>query len=64
LEYFSNNKPWDRKTLIKPLTAKESIQSHGVVLVEILEDRRIKFEAFPQKTQVNDFTNNAKYFVR
>lgn len=63
-DYFSDGDYWDRKSLVKPLTAKEAHESYGIALVEVLEDRKIKFEAFPGKTQVNGFTGNAKYFVR
>lgn len=62
--YLSDGEHWDRKSLVKPLTAKEAHDSDGIVLVEMLEDRRIKFEAFPGETQVSGFTDNAKYFVR
>jgi len=63
-DYFSDGKHWDRGELVKPLTAKEAHESYGVVLVEMIEDRKIKFEAFPDKIQVNGFTGYAKYFVR
>lgn len=61
-DYYHEDEYWDRGSLVKPLVAKEAPESFGVVLVEMLEDRKIKFEAFP--FQANSFTGNAKYFVR
>ena len=44
-------KPWDRKGFAKiAKVVGNDKQVSGVVLVQMLEDRRIKFEAFPGKT--------------
>ena len=63
-DYFHDGRHWDRKTLVKPLEAKESLDFYGIVLVEMLEDGRLRFEAFPDQILVDDFTDDAKYFVR
>ncbi|MEK6861342.1 MAG: hypothetical protein AABY07_05205 [Nanoarchaeota archaeon] len=57
---------WDRRSLVKDLTTKINSDVQGTVLVQMIEDRKIKFEAFPGKTasQVSGFTNNAKIYER
>ena len=61
-----NGNSWDRKSLIKDLKTKSYEVVQGVVLVQMIENRRIKFEAFPGKTasQVSKFTQNAKIYER
>jgi len=58
--------PWDRKSLVKGLktTSNEIVQ--GIVLVQVLDNRKIKFEVFPGKTasQVDEFTLNVKIYER
>lgn len=64
-DYFDGGKVWDQghyaELIVKPRDAVE-----GTVLVEMLENRKIKFESFPGKTasQVNGFTSGAKIYVR
>ncbi|HVE80855.1 MAG TPA: hypothetical protein VNA68_01810 [Candidatus Dormibacteraeota bacterium] len=57
---------WSQMTLAKG--ARVQLQSHaaGVVLVQMLEGRKLKFEAFPGKTaaQVSAFTPAAKVYTR
>ncbi|KKR06457.1 MAG: hypothetical protein UT34_C0001G0498 [candidate division WS6 bacterium GW2011_GWF2_39_15] len=58
---------WDRNTLIKGLKAKNHEEYVvGTVLVQMLENRKIKFEAFPGKkaSHIYVFTTNAKIFER
>ncbi len=57
---------WDMKSLVKGLTTKSYEDVQGVVLVQMLGPRKIKFETFPGKTasQVNEFTGNAKIYER
>lgn len=66
LEYYDGSSTWDRKTHAKPLTAAFTSYVQGVALVEMVHDRKIKFEVFPGKTaaDVTGFTDNAKYFER
>ncbi len=62
----SDELPWDRISLTKGLKTVSNEIVEGVVLVQMIEDRKIKFEAFPEKTasQVNGFTENAKVYER
>lgn len=58
---------WDRNSFMKGLVAHN--QEHtvqGTVLVQMLEKRKIKFEAFPGKSavEVSGFTNHVKIFER
>ncbi len=58
---------WDRKSKPKGgLKVKPSQFVKGTVLVQLLEDRKLKFEAFPGKTatQVSGFSSGAKIFIR
>src|SRR3989344_8865198 len=57
---------WDRISVVKDLKTKSYEMVHGVVLIQMLENRKIKFEAFPGKTasQVSGFTENAKTYER
>ena len=58
---------WDRDSLVKGVVAKNhENQVEGTVLVQMLENRKIKFEAFPGKkaSQVTAFTASAKVFER
>ncbi|PIY79980.1 MAG: hypothetical protein COY80_05295, partial [Candidatus Pacebacteria bacterium CG_4_10_14_0_8_um_filter_42_14] len=62
-----NGYSWDRSTLIKGLKAKNHEEYvAGTVLVQMLEGRKIKFEAFPGKNagQIPAFTANAKIYER
>ena len=61
-----NGNPWDRISLAKGLKTVSNEMVQGVVLVQIIEKRKIKFEAFPGKTasQINGFTENAKIYER
>jgi len=58
---------WDGKSFAKMIKADgNDEQVTGVVLVQMLENRKIKFESFPGKTasQVNEFTSKAKIYER
>lgn len=67
-DYFINsNQYWDRMTPEKNITSKnleDNIQ--GVVLLQILDDSKLKVEIFPGKsaTQVSDFTANSEIYDR
>ncbi|HIG92673.1 TPA: M23 family metallopeptidase [Candidatus Woesearchaeota archaeon] len=61
------NEEWSRQNFAKIGKAYgHEEQVEGVVLVEMISDRKIKFEAFPGKTAstVNGFTEKAKIYVR
>jgi len=61
-----DGKPWDRKSATKNLKTTSNEMVQGIVLVQMLENRKIKFEAFPGKNgaQVNGFTGNVKMYER
>ena len=61
-----NGDSWDRRSLAKVSKTKSYENVLGVVLVQMISDRKIKFEAFPGKTasQVSSFTENAKIYER
>jgi len=57
---------WDRRSFANIKNAFGGDSVSGTVLVQILENRKIKFESFPGKSasQVNGFTENAKIYER
>lgn len=62
-----NGEEWNRLDFAKIIGSKR-FDEHvsGVVLVQMIEDRKIKFEAFPNKkaSEVSGFTENAKIYER
>ncbi len=66
-DYLTNEgSVWDRRSLAKVSGTRAGEYVQGVVLVQMIESRKIKFEAFPGKTasQVSGFTANAKVYER
>lgn len=65
-DYKDGDDWWDRNKLVKGLKAKNSQEIHGVVLLELIEDRKLKVEIFPGKNaaQVSSLTKNAKIYER
>jgi hypothetical protein len=61
-----NGSYWDRTSFAKDLKTVERENVLGVVLVQVLEGRKIKFETFPGKTasEAAGFTNAAKMYER
>ncbi len=57
---------WDRRSYAKDLKAVGGSQVQGVVLAQLIEDRKLKFEAFPGKTISNatGFTSSAVIYER
>ena len=57
---------WDRVSFTKISSAAGKGSVQGVVLVQMLDGRKIKFEAFHGKTssEVSGFTQNAKIYER
>lgn len=53
-------------SLVKGIRVQTSGPVHGTVLAQMINDRQLKFEAFPEKTaaQVSDFTDNARIYTR
>ncbi|AJF61327.1 hypothetical protein QT06_C0001G0487 [archaeon GW2011_AR15] len=66
-DYFTaDGDYWDRKFLAKGIYTEGYDQVEGVVLVQMTEERKIRFEAFPGKdaSEVTGFTENAKMYER
>lgn len=64
-DYLENGKIWDIGHYADlKVMPRDNVE--GVALVQMLENRKIKFEAFPGKaaSQVNGFTSNAKIYER
>lgn len=57
---------WNFEGYVQGLRAKNYEQIDGVVLVQLLEDRKLKMEVFPGKTgaEVNGFTSAARIYER
>lgn len=68
LEYYrtTSGQMWDRMHAFTDIKARPQSYVQGVVLVQMLENRKIKFEAFPGKTteQVSNFTDKAIMYER
>ena len=65
-EHFYNESRWDGSSLVKGLKVQNSEYVRGVILLQLIEDRRLKVEIFPNKTSetANSFTENAKIYER
>lgn len=64
---YDGDKEWDFKNLVKGLKIKNyDGQVSGVALLQMLEDRKLKVEVFPDKTanEVSGFTDYAKIYER
>jgi hypothetical protein len=61
-----NGQSWDRASLVKDLKVRNTSYSHGTVLFQLVEKRKLKLEIFPGKntSQVSGFTNAAKIYER
>jgi len=64
-DYLNNGKVWDEGHYAELVVQPQNVVE-GTALVQMLEDRKIKFESFPGKkaSQVSGFTENAKVYVR
>ncbi len=65
-EYFGPDGTRWYNTPVKNIQSKNQTQVAGVVLVQMLEDRKLKFEVFSGKSipEVNNFDNNAQVYER
>ncbi len=65
-DYYDGDVRWDRESLVKGLKLRNSDFVQGVVLFQLIEDRRLKVEIFPDMTaaSVGTFTENAMIYVR
>jgi hypothetical protein len=62
----STGKPWDGVSVIKNLKATSLNQVRGTILLQLVEDGKLRMETFPDKkgSEVAGFTDSAKIFVR
>ena len=65
-QYKTGDEFWDRQSLVKGLRGVEAIDMHGVILLELIEDRTLKVEVFPGKSgsEVSGFTSGSKIYRR
>lgn len=61
----STGKNWDNTSVVKGLKVAPFSGVEGTILVQLIEDGKLKIETFPGKkaSQVTGFTDNAKIFV-
>jgi hypothetical protein len=66
IEYFDGDQYWDRRSLASDLRAASEGDVQGVILLQLIEDRRLKVEVFPRATgeQIAGFSENAKFYER
>ena len=64
--YTSNGEMWDHMHMAPNLGVSAYDPVKGVLLVQLLESRKVKVEVFPNKTasEVREFTSNAKIYTR
>ncbi|TSC83251.1 MAG: Uncharacterized protein G01um101419_81 [Parcubacteria group bacterium Gr01-1014_19] len=65
-DYFSDGKLWDTIHYADNLKAQNTNEVAGVVLFQLLDDRKLKVETFPRKTasEVSGFTSAAQTYER
>jgi hypothetical protein len=65
-EYITDDGYWDRISYSDNISCINSAYIHGVVLFELIEDRKLKMEVFPDLTanDVSGFTDNARIYIR
>ena len=62
-EYYKDDTRWDRNSLVQGLKIQNGIDHRGTILLQLIEDQKLKVEIFPNETATN-FTENAKIYVR
>ena len=65
-EYYKNDTSWNRTSLEKGLKVRNSEYAQGVILLQLMEDRKLKVEIFPGQTadEIDSFTENAIIYER
>jgi len=65
-DFYNGSIRWDRASLVKGLELKNYNFSHGIVLFQLIEERKLKVEIFPDSAfeEINGFTDNFSLFVR
>ena len=62
--YTLNDERWDGTYYSKGLKAKNNEEVMGVVLLQLISDRKLKVEIFPDKTDAMSFTEKAIIYER
>jgi hypothetical protein len=65
-QYYKNDSIWDRNSLIKGLKIINSEYVQGVLLLQLLENGKLKMEIFPDLNadEVTGFKENAVFYIR
>ncbi|MES9946150.1 MAG: hypothetical protein ABW080_14435 [Candidatus Thiodiazotropha sp.] len=65
-EYYGGGVPWDRLSFTQGLSMDNYSFIDGVVLVQLMETRRLKVEIFHAQTSsdITGFTDDARYYTR
>ena len=65
-DHYSGGKKWDGIDYADNIEARNSGEVRGVALFELMDERRLKAEFFPNKegSQVSGFTGNALFYER
>lgn len=65
-DFYNGSNRWDRKSLVKGLKIRNYDFVNGVVLFQLIEDRKLKVEIFPDKNaiEINGFTENSLLYIR
>lgn len=65
-EYVKNDTVWDGISLVKGLKVQNTEYVQGVILLQLIEDRKLKVEIFPNQTvdEVSVFTDDFNIYVR
>lgn len=64
--YYNGEEIWDRASLVKGLKLRNNDWVLGIVLFQLIEDRKLMVEVFPSETinSIGAFTENALIYVR
>jgi len=62
-EYYKDNNRWDTNSLVQGLKLQNGLSIRGTILLQIIEDQKLKVEIFPNEIATG-FTNDAKIYVR
>jgi hypothetical protein len=65
-EYYKNDTRWNRNSLAKGLKVRNSNYVQGVILFELIDDKKLKMELFPGSNadEIDGFTENAAIYIR
>jgi len=64
--YYRDEEVWDRKSFVHGLKIKNNDYVQGVILLQLVEDRKLRVEVFVGKdaSEVGGFTENVSIYVR